>query len=184
MKWLMPRLSDFHQQNPDITLMLNPSGQIVDLNRTGIDLAIRYAFNTDLPEGADVLLETDLVVVGAPVLVDAHPTNDPEDLLHLPWLQELGTNEVGDWFRRRGVVVDRPPMISHMPGNLIMEAVTRGDGITYTCRQWIERELRAGELIELFVDERCGVFHVVSADPAPREGVRILIQWLRDQVND
>ncbi len=181
MKWLMPRLNDFHEKNPEITLMLNPTGQIIQLDQTEIDLAIRYGYYTDLDDDADILLETDLVVVAAPSLIEGRDFKEPSDLLQLPWLQELGTNEVRDWFRRRNVIVDRPPMISHMPGNLIMEAVTRGDGITYTCRQWVERELEKGELMELFADERCGVFHIVSADKTPREAVCLFINWLRKQ---
>jgi len=34
-----------------------------------------------------------------------------------------------------------------------MEAVRRGDGITYTARPWVEEELRSGQLIELFSDK-------------------------------
>jgi LysR family glycine cleavage system transcriptional activator len=181
-KWLMPRLSSFHQANPDITLMLNPTGQIVRLEDSELDVAIRYGYFGELPQDADILIETDLVVVAAPQLVSEEKPEHPKDLLDFPWLQELGTNEVADWFRRRDVRIDRPPMISHMPGNLIMDAVAAGDGVTYTCRQWIERELSAGELVELFADERCGVFHIVQAEKDPREPVRRFVNWLRRQV--
>lgn len=180
-KWLMPRLGAFHQKHPDINLLLNPTGQIVAIDSNDIDLAIRYGFQADLPEKAHILLEVDLVVVAAPKLVEGQPVTHPADLLHFPWLQELGTNEVGDWFQRRNVLIDRPPMIMQMPGNLIMDAVTRGDGITYTVRQWVERELKSGDLVELFADEGCGAFHIVTRAGSVREPVQRLIDWLMGQ---
>ncbi len=181
MKWLMPKLGAFHNQHPEVNLMLNPTGQVVSLDQAEIDLAIRYNFHTDLPEDADILLEVDLVVVANPSLLAGNPVERPSDLLHFPWLQELGTNEVSDWFRRHNATIDRPPMITHMPGNLIMDAVTRGDGVTYTVRQWIERELSSGELVELFADPRCGVFHIVPRERSPREPVASFIRWLQKQ---
>ncbi len=184
-KWLMPRLEEFHHKHPEITMMLNPTGQIVDLKSAEIDLAIRYGFYSDLPEGADILLEVDLVVVGAPGLVVTAKTDTPADLIHLPWLQELGTNEVGDWLARQNVTIDRPLMISHMPGNLIMDAVVRGGGLTYTVREWVRKELESGELVELFAENKCGAFYLVAAGAHPRVPVERFTTWLitlaRDQ---
>jgi DNA-binding transcriptional LysR family regulator len=83
---------------------------------------------------------------------------DPAQLVHLPWFQELGTNEVADWFLRHGISLDRPLIISHMPGHLILDAVCDGEGITYTARQWAKEEIRSGDLIELFPEEAFGYF--------------------------
>lgn len=156
--WLMPRLADFQVNHPDITLLLNPSGNVLELTPGGVDVAIRYGRNMDAAGDVDILIYLDLVVVGTPELVGTVNVSGPADLRHLPWLQELGTREVPDWFVRHGVQLDRPLMISHMPGNLIMDAVKRGDGITYTTRQWVEDEIRAGDLVELTSDKDVGYF--------------------------
>ena len=41
-EWLMPRILEFQYENPDITLMLNPTSEVVELKPGGIDVAIRY----------------------------------------------------------------------------------------------------------------------------------------------
>ena len=41
-EWLMPRLVEFQQDHPEITLLLNPTGVVVDLKPGGADVAIRY----------------------------------------------------------------------------------------------------------------------------------------------
>lgn len=180
-KWLMPRIADFQSRNPEITLLLNPTGQFVELKPGGIDLAIRYSLCSRVPAKADVLGVYDLVVVGTPSVIGEKEITDPAELVHSPWLQELGTNEVGDWLARHGVTVGRPLMISHMPGNLIMEAVCRGDGITYTVRQWLEKEIQSGALVELFPEEAFGLFYIHTRQAVPRAPVRRFVSWLKEQ---
>ena len=183
-KWLMPRIADFQMRYPEITLLLNPDGQILNLEASGIDVAIRYGRTDGLPADADVLIELDLVVVGTPELVGSIGISEPSDLVHLPWLQELGTNEVPDWFARHGVKDPRPLMITHMPGNLIMAAVVRGDAITYTARQWLSDEIGSGELIEMFPEEAEGTFYIHTLPKAQRTPVQKFVGWLKEQAED
>lgn len=180
-KWLMPRLADFQSHHPEVTLLLNPTGTIVDLERDGMDVAIRYGRTEDLPKDADVLIVLDLVVVGTPELVAGQRISEPADLRHLPWLMELGTSEVPDWFARHGVALDRPLMISQMPGNLIMDAVKRSDGITYTARQWVNDEIRSGELVELFPEDNVGAFYIHTRPGEQRRPIRTFSNWLRSR---
>lgn len=180
-KWLMPRLADFQSRHPEVTLLLNPTGTVVDLERDVMDVAIRYNRTEDLPDNADVLIVLDLVVVGTPDLFGSVDVSGPADLRHLPWLMELGTSEVPDWFARHGVAPDRPLMISQMPGNLIMDAVKRSDGITYTARQWVQDEINSGELIEMFPEENIGVFHIHTRPGEQRRSVQTFSSWLRSR---
>jgi LysR family glycine cleavage system transcriptional activator len=182
-KWLMPRIADFQTRHPDVTLLLNPTGRMMELTPGGIDLAIRYGRRDGKVDAAAVLLLVDLVVVGAPSCIGQREIAGPADLVHLPWLQELGTKEVTDWLTRHGVILDRPLMISHMPGNLIMDAVKRGDGITYTARQWVEEEIHSGELVELFPEEESGLFYVHTRPGEQRRPVRLFVQWLKQQAS-
>jgi LysR family glycine cleavage system transcriptional activator len=114
--WLMPRIMDFQRQHPGLTLMLNPTGTVIELVPGGIDMAIRFG-DGDWP-GMEVtpLLLPDMVVVGARDLIGGQEIADRAILTEMPWLQELGTNEVAEWMERHGVTPQRPLMITHMPG--------------------------------------------------------------------
>ena len=182
--WLMSRIVDFQQQNPGITLLLNPTSEVVELKPGGIDLAIRYREGRGSDRGVDPILIADMVVVGTPRLIGAQEFTDPQMLVDLPWLQELGTNEVARWLERHGVTLTRPLNVTHMPGNLIMEAVRRGDGITYTARPFVEKELQSGQLVELFSDEAFGTYYI-----QPRPGIlspqaKAFIMWLKQQTTN
>ena len=179
--WLMPRIMDFQQRHPEITLMLNPTAEVVELKPGGIDLAIRYRDGRGSTTKVDPVLIADMVVVGTPALIGAQEMTDPAMLVDLPWLQEYGTNEVADWMARRGVTLERPLIITHMPGNLIMEAVRRGDGITYTARPFVENELRSGQLVELHSDEAFGTYYIMTRPGVLRPPVKTFVRWLKHQ---
>ena len=179
--WLMPRLVDFQKQHPDITLLLNPTSELVELRPGGIDLAIRYKDRRRSKEEIEAVLIADMVVVGTPALIGDRKIEDAAALTDLPWLQELGTNEVADWLAMHGVTLDRPLMISHMPGNLIMEAVRRGDGITYTARPFVEDEILSGRLVQLFSEKAFGIYYIKTRPGVLRRPVKDFIDWLKRQ---
>jgi LysR family glycine cleavage system transcriptional activator len=180
-RWFMPRMQDFQERHPEITLMLSPTAEVVELKPGGIDLAIRYGDRRSLTAQVDPVVVADMVVVGTPALLGEPRPHDPARLVELPWLQEYGTNEVADWMARHGVRLERPLMITHMPGNLIMEAVRRGDGITYTARPWVAEDLEAGRLVELFSEKAFGIYYIQTRPGVLRPPVKTFVGWLKGQ---
>ena len=180
-EWLMPRIMEFQQRHPEITLMLNPTAEVVELKPGGIDLAIRYTDRRRLGKGVTPVLISDVVVIGAPSLIGEREFADPAMLMDMPWLQELGTNEVADLMALRGVTLDRPLMITQMPGNLIMEAVRRGDGITYTIRAFFESEIQSGRMKVLFSEPAFAIFYIETYPGVLRPPVKAVVNWLKEQ---
>ena len=177
-EWLMPRIMEFQYRYPETTLMLNPTAEVVELRPGGIDMAVRYRGDARPPKGIEALLVSDMVVIGTPELL-AGRGHRPEDLLDMPWLQELGTSEVSDWFERRGVAIRAPLTINHMPGNLIMEAVRRGDGITYTARAFFRDEIAQGRILVVHTEPAFGQYFVETAPGVPRPSLRRFLAWLQ-----
>lgn len=180
-QWVLPRILDFQERHPEITLMLNPTAEMVELKPGGIDLAIRYRDRRRLKTDVEALLIADMVVIGTRALIGDRDITDPAELVDLPWLQEYGTNEVADWMARHGVTLERPLMITHMPGNLIMEAVRRGDGITYTARPFFEEEIRSGRIVPLFAEPQFGLYYLLTGPGVLRPPVKTFVKWLKQQ---
>ena len=183
-EWLMPRIAEFQQRHPEITLMLNPSVEVMELKPGGIDLAVRYKDRRRLETEVTPVLISDMVVVGTPSLLGEQAYDDPASLLNLPWLQELGTNEVADWFERRGVALNRPLIISQMPGNLIMQALRRGDGISYTARAFFKDEIQSGQVVVLFSDSTVGTYYIETAPGVTRPAVKTFMNWLKTKTEE
>lgn len=72
-------------------------------------------------------------------------------------------------------------MITHMPGNLIMEAVRRGDGLTYTAQPWVADELQSGQLAALFTEPGFGIFYIQTRPREMRRHVRTFVTWMTSQ---
>ncbi|MCI0429750.1 MAG: LysR family transcriptional regulator [Rhodospirillales bacterium] len=179
--WLMPRIMDFQHQHRGITLMLNPTAEVIELVPGGIDMAIRFG-DGDWP-GMEVtpLLLPEMVVVAARKLIGRRVITDPAMLVEMPWLQELGTDEVTEWMERQGVAPQRPLMITHMPGNLILEAVRRGDGLTYTARCFVDKEIESRQLAVLSSESDMGGYYIVTRPGELRPPVRAFVKWLKHQ---
>ncbi|MCP4008204.1 MAG: LysR family transcriptional regulator [Proteobacteria bacterium] len=180
-EWLMPRIQDFQNRYPDIPLLLNPTPRVVELKAGGIEIAIRYTDKHKLDIPVMPVLISDMIVIASSSLIGEREINDPATLTGMPWLQELGTNEVADWFSCRGVKPERPLMITQMPGNLIMQAVRRGDGITYTARAFFEEEIQSGEMKVLFSEPACGTYYIETSPGPLKPSVKIFVNWLKQQ---
>lgn len=180
-EWLMPQIAEFQQTHPDITLLLNPTADLIELRPGGVDVAIRYRDHRKVDDDVETVLVSDMVVVGASSLVEENYVAAPSTLVDLPWLQELGTNEVAEWFERRGVTTHKPLIVSQMPGNLIMQAVRRGDGITYTARAFFRDEIRSGQVRVLHSEAAAGHYCLKVSSGPVRPSLKTFLTWLRSK---
>ncbi|KIC36756.1 LysR family transcriptional regulator [Leisingera sp. ANG-M7] len=179
--WLMPRLAEFQASHPEIDLVLDPRGEIVELRPGGIDLAIRYG-GGDWP-GMDsrMLLQSPMVVIAADSLLRGRKVAAPEDLLDLPWLEELGTTEASRWLESRGVTDSLRGSRTRLPGNLLMQAVRAGQGVAVSVQAFVEEDLQAGRLCALFTEGEDRGYHVVTRSGVLRPEARKFAAWLSRQ---
>jgi DNA-binding transcriptional LysR family regulator len=82
---------------------------------------------------------------------------------------------------RHGVHPSRPLTITHMPGNLIMEAVRGGSGLTYTARCFVDREIGSGHLVEVWSDPGAGRYNIVTRSGVLRSPAKDFVRWLKRQ---
>ena len=183
--WLMDRLSAFRLEHPQIDLMLNPTPVRVDLIAAGIDVAIRYGTGDWPGVESELLFESSFVTVAARSLIGDRTIDKPSDLLDLPWLQEYGTTEVNDWLAAQGVTAARTGAMTQLPGNLVIEGVRRGDGVSATARAFVEPDIAEGRVLVLFEDVVPGRgYHLVTRPGPQRPAARAFADWLRRAVRD
>ena len=178
--WLMPRLSEFRLEHPEVELMVNPTATVVELAPGGIDVAIRFGRGSWHGLVSKPLVRTSMVLVAAPSLVAGRRIAEPRDVLALPWLQELGTSEMSNWMRDHGVVAPRGDTLTHLPGHLVLEAVRNGDGVSLSTRVNVERDIEAGRLLVLFEEDHPGLgYYIVTRPGVMRPPLKAFVAWLR-----
>ncbi len=177
--WLMPRLAGFQAEHPEIDLVLDPRGEIVELKPGGIDIAIRYGDGSWPGLEARMLLVSPMVVIAADSLLAGRPVAAPEDLLDLPWLEELGTTEASRWLESRGVRESLRGSRTQLPGNLLMQAVRAGQGVAVSVQEFVIEDLQSGRLCALFTEGEGRGYHIVTRQGVQRPEARRFIAWLR-----
>ncbi|ETX15467.1 LysR family transcriptional regulator [Roseivivax halodurans JCM 10272] len=177
--WLMPRLAGFRIAHPDIDIMIDPTPNLNDPTPGGIDVAIRYGDGDWKGLDAEPLLQSPIWVVAAPDLIGDTDPKAPSDLLHFPWLQELGTSEASEWFAQHGVTGRRAKGVIHVPGNLMLDGARSGQGIVVTTRVAVEEDVKAGRLRLLFEERPDGGYHIVTTPGVPRLQLRAFLRWLK-----
>jgi LysR family glycine cleavage system transcriptional activator len=78
--WLVPRLTEFRSRHPGIDVRIAATNDMTDLERDGIDLAIRYCLPEAAGPGAVALFGEKAFPVCAPRLVSAGQLAAPQDL--------------------------------------------------------------------------------------------------------
>ncbi len=179
--WLLPRLADFRTRHPDIDLVVDPTPDLSVLRPGGVDVALRYGDGNWDGLQSEPLLTSPMVVVAAPELLKGCNITQPSDLAEFPWLEELGTTEGSNWLRSQGVERGIVGARLQMPGNLLLAAARDGQGVAATVRHFIEPDLKAGRLVELFARDDGAGYHIVTRPGTLRPAAKVFVAWLRRQ---
>ncbi|MBY6058467.1 LysR family transcriptional regulator [Leisingera daeponensis] len=182
--WLMPRLAGFQADHPEVDLVLDPRGEIVELKPGGIDIAIRYGDGIWPGLETRMLLRSPMVVIAADRLLDGRSVSAPEDLLDLPWLEELGTTEASRWLESRGVKDSLRGSRTQLPGNLLMQAVRAGQGVAVSVQEFVLEDLETGRLRALFTEGEGKGYFIATPAGVPRPAARSFAAWLQRQVKN
>lgn len=151
LRWLIPKLAAFSERHPDIAVTLDTSQRRVDLDREGIDLAIRMGQGRWPHLHADNLLDEYLVPVCAPALAPA--IRHAGDLGQQTLLQVTSVSEDwAAWARLAGIDVDdidleQGPRFDNI--DMALKAAAAGLGVAVGRRPLIDADLEAGRLVQV-----------------------------------
>ena len=180
--WLMPRLSDFRAQHPDIDLVIDPAHENRDIGHEA-DVGLRFGNGQWPGLQARLILRSSIVVVAAPALVPADLGGTLDQLAGLPWLQELGTNEATAFMQAEGLTRKAGAAMISLPGNLMLDAARDGQGVAVVARAFVERDIAAGRLRLLLEDsEKEGYFLIHRPGPL-RPAIRAFAAWVLRQAD-
>ena len=179
--FLMPRLAEYQQAHPEVSLMIDPTAQLRDVGPGAADIALRYG-NGDWPGlNAELLVRSPIAVLASPDLipVDLDPT--PAELADYPWFQELGTTEASDFLEWQGARLNPTRGLTTLPGNLMVEALRSGRGVGAMARAFAEEDLKAGRLRLLHEDVRKKGYFLLTRPDRLRPAARDFARWLLRQ---
>ena len=184
-KIVIPLLSVFQRDLPEIDLRLVGSNNLADLDRYEADLAIRYAKTGHLQEPSDLLSDAPIYPFAAPGYLRDDVLR-PEDLTRVPLLRDRGPNIWIDWAARAGFDAEVPDPPWRMRAALALEAAVHGAGVYLGASDGTHLDEAAGRLVRVSqVGFRQGSFHLLTSGQAGRrKAVRSVRTWLLEHTRD
>jgi DNA-binding transcriptional LysR family regulator len=162
-----PIVPQFLAENPSVSLELDTTDKAVDIMSEKIDIAIRVGHLEDSSLVARKLCDTRLVLVATQEFLDRNGTpSNFEELRDLPCLIDTVPRYGAHWPFLRGKMVTGPAKISD--GEIIRDLTLKGLGVSYLPDLFVEDDLKAKRLIELFPDHAAETLGIYAVFP-PRE---------------
>lgn len=183
-RWLIPRLSRFHQRHPRIDINIRTSLNLATFQSDGVDLAIRFGPGEWSGLRAIKLADEELFPVCSPSFNDSRLPTTPAELLKMPLLRDTNL-PWSYWFEAVGVTVRREIRgTSFTDANLLLEAAVSGQGIALARKSICAPELASGRLVRLFQQTfRTAYSHFIVYPPAKERNANVVAfrDWLLEE---
>lgn len=177
--WLVPRLGGFRAAHPEIDLVIDPTPGLRKLEAGGYDLALRSGCGDWPGLDAHLLIPAPLIVVGAPPLLEGIAPDNPDALTRLPWLCEFGHTEATEFLARHGVVSALSGGVTHLPGNLMLDAVRAGHGLAVVTEALAATDIESGRLRVVLRDDTMRGYYLVTRPGLQCPHLRAFARWIR-----
>jgi DNA-binding transcriptional LysR family regulator len=188
--WLIPRLARFTAEHPMVDVRVAATLEILDLQRSGIDVAVRFVPRA-MGRGP-LLFEEEVLPLCSPLLL-AQPgraLRSPADLRH----HTLLTVDVADaaptmdwepWLRQRHLEQVRAGnTLRFTQYSEAVAAAVAGQGVVIGRLPLLEELVRTGKLVPPFrgrAASRRGYFIEMAARAASNAHAQAFVRWLQDE---
>lgn len=189
--WLIPRLAGFTREHPGVDVRITADTRVQDLERDGLDLAIRHGPPSLAGPNAVRLFGERVFPVCSPKLLKRHPLREPADLknhclleyddpeVRHPWLHWK------TWLEVAGISDLRPAARLSFSGyEQIIPAAVAGHGVALGRTPLVKDLLAAKQLVAPFTstaDPARAYFVITSPSAAHRPEVADFVAWLKEE---
>ena len=187
--WLIPRLSSFVAANPGVDVRISAGNTLVNLERDGVDVAVRYQAIDEAQRDGHLFGETVYPVCSPKLRRDPKlPLRVPADLARhtLLRMEPDGKNQLQDWglwLHAMSLADLRPAGVMHFSSyDQLIHAAIAGQGVALGRLPLIDRFMKARTLVAPFADAVVsprGYGIVVAPHSARRAEVVAFTTWLR-----
>jgi len=189
--WLIPRLAGFTRTHPDVEVKITAETRVQDLERDGLDIAIRHGPASLAGPNAIRLFGERVFPVCSPKLLKKLPLREPADLRQHCLLQYSDPDGRHPWLHWKtwlevaGIPDLRPASTLSFSGyEQIIPAAVAGHGVALGRSPLLKDLLAAKELVAPFkgsADPARSYFAIVSRNAAGRAEAVDFVEWLKEE---
>lgn len=184
--WLIPRLSRFTEQYPDIEIEISTSNEPVQFDHDDIDVAIQLTDILPTDASSDLLFHDALVPVCSPALAARISPRLIADLSRTRLLHtRLRCRDWSDWASFVGADMESVGGLYFESSSLSYDAAKAGMGVAMGELHLLDEELQRGSLVVLFdrvLQRQSGYYLVHPRRVRANPSVCAFRQWLGDEI--
>ena len=187
--WLIPRLAGFTRDHPGVDVRITAETRVQDLERDGLDLALRHGPASLAGPNAVRLFGEKVFPVCSPKLLKKRPLEKPQDLKNHVLLQYDDPDGRHPWLHWKTWleverIADLKPAgtLSFSGYEQIIPAAIAGHGVALGRSPLVKDLMRSGELVAPFkssADPARAYFAILSKNAAGRPEVNAFVEWLK-----
>jgi LysR family transcriptional regulator, glycine cleavage system transcriptional activator len=187
--WLIPRLAGFTRTHPAVDVRIMAETRVQDLERDGLDIAIRHGPPALAGSGALRLFGERVFPVCSPALLDTNPLRKPQDLKNHVLLQYDDPEGRHPWLHwKTWLEVERiselrpAGTLSFSGYEQIIPAAIAGHGVALGRTPLVKDLLASRQLIAPFkstADPARAYYALVAKHAAGRPEVAAFLDWLK-----
>jgi LysR family transcriptional regulator, glycine cleavage system transcriptional activator len=183
-KWLIPRLGQFTDVNPDVEVQVLATSSLANFQDDGVDLAVRQAkppFGPGLR--VDLLFPSRLSPVCSPSIISSRrPLSTLEELSNYVLLHD-GHGLWPIFLAKAGSAKEASAFkaLKFSHESLAIDAAISGQGVALASEPLVEDDIRLGRLcrpLKFALNDELGYYVVAPRAPRKAEGVRRMREWL------
>lgn len=189
--WLIPRLAGFTRDHPGVDVRITAETKVQDLERDGLDLALRHGPASLAGPNAIRLFGEKVFPVCSPRLLKKKPLQNPADLRNHVLLQYDDPDARHPWLHWKTWleverIADLKPAgtLSFSGYEQIIPAALAGHGVALGRSPLVKDLMRSGELVAPFkssADPARAYFAILSRNAAGRPEVAAFVEWLKTE---
>ncbi len=189
--WLIPRLAGFTRTHPDVDVRITADTRVQNLERDGLDLAIRHGSASLAGPNAVRLFGERVFPVCSPRLLKKNPLRQPADLKNHCLLQYDDPEARHPWLHwKTWLEVARIPdlrpaaTLSFSGYEQIIPAAVAGHGVALGRSPLVKDLLADKQLVAPFsssADPARAYYAIVSKSAAARPEVGGFVEWLKEE---
>ncbi len=184
--WLVPRLGEFSQLHPNLSVMLMPKNSLIDFRQDRVDLCVRYGLGDYPGLHAAKLMDDHLYPVCHPLYLEQHPEVCLNDLSKHTLIDDARPDMNWQyWLELAGFNSSVPKAnLLYQGAHVVIEGALAVQGIALVRHSLAWKYLQQGLLVKLGDVEVKPRYRYYLVAPQPyfkREKIKQFSEWINQQ---
>lgn len=185
--WMFSRVNDFHTQHPDIVLHINSSDDVIDWNRSDIDVAIRCLPYDKKHNDAELLLKERLVLISTTQQLQVKPVTSLNDLSQHQCISLNNRPQLWEEFFEQ-YQLDKTKIMSsfgcehfHMVVQATLKHLGIGLAADFLCQDLIKTQQLVNPL-NIKIASNYGYYLIIPPHKKDQKKVISFTRWIKDNL--